>query len=89
MNTHVDTVSRTRQVLKFLRAANLRVELRKCNFYLDVASSLGHVIGINDIATVPKMLLGIRKTEDNPSHTNLLSYWKGSINFLIRTNLFE
>ena len=30
-----------------------------CNFYLDMASSLGHVIGINDIATAPKMLLGM------------------------------
>ena len=46
-----DIVTRTRHVFSLLRAAGLRIKLRKCQFHVSAIAYLGHVIGVNGIAT--------------------------------------
>ena len=52
-------VSRTRQAFTLLRAAGLRVRLRKCQFHLPKVTYLGHYVGRDGIRTDPTRLQDI------------------------------
>lgn len=52
-NTMEDIVARTRTVFALIRDAGLRVKLKKCEFFKNSISYLGHIIGQHGISTHP------------------------------------
>ena len=69
-----DIVTRTRHVFSLLRAAGLRIKLRKCQFHVAEIQYLGHVIGQNGIATDPAKLQGILAAQEPTTKKEIRSF---------------
>lgn len=65
---------RTRQVFECLRAAGLRVKLRKCSFFVPSVPYLGHVISRDGIATDPAKLQGIVNYPEPRTKTDVRAF---------------
>ena len=69
-----EIVDRTRHVFSLLRDAGLRIKLRKCQFHVDQIAYLGHVIGINGIATDPLKHQGILDAQEPSTKKEIRSF---------------
>lgn len=73
-DTHDEYVSRVKQVLQILRQAKLRLKLRKCEFFKNEISYLGHILGEHGTRMDPEKVKALQQWPDPETKKDLKGF---------------